>query len=61
MLDRKVNITSLYWARAELIRQYLITGRKHVLIKKCMLNKLVRLLTRLYGNNISIIQCTYAS
>ena len=38
----------LYWAHA-LIRQYLITGRKHALIKKHELSKHVRLLTRLYG------------
>ena len=31
-------------------RQYLVTGRKHALIKKYALNKHVRLLTRLYGN-----------
>ena len=41
----------LYWAHA-LIRQYLITGRKHALIKKYALNKHVRLLTRLYGIDI---------
>ena len=38
----------LFWAHA-LNRQYLITGRKHALIKKYVLNKDVRLLTRLYG------------
>ena len=38
----------LYWAHA-LIRQYLATGRKYVLIKKYPLNKHVHLLTRLYG------------
>ena len=38
----------LYWVHA-LIRYYLITGRKYVLIKKYVLNKHVRLLTRLYG------------
>ena len=44
-----ITVTRLYWAHA-LIRQYLITGRKHALIKKYALNKHVRLLTRLYGN-----------
>ena len=38
----------LYWAHV-LIRCYLITGRKYVLIKKYGLNKHVRLLTGLYG------------
>ena len=38
----------LYWAHA-LIKQYLATGRKHALIKKYVLNRHVRLLTRLYG------------
>ena len=33
------------------LASYLITGRKHALIKKYALNKHVRLLTRLYGNN----------
>ena len=37
-----------YWAHA-LIRRYLTTGRKYVLIKKYALKKHVRLLTRLYG------------
>ena len=32
-----------------LIRQYLTTGRKYVLIKKYALNKHVRLLTGLYS------------
>ena len=32
-----------------LIRHYLATGRKYMLIKKYALNKHVRLLTRLYG------------
>ena len=38
----------LYWMHA-LIRHYLTTGRKYVLIKKYALNKHVHLLTRLYG------------
>ena len=38
----------LYGTHA-LIRHYLITGRKYVLIKEYALNKHVRLLTRLYG------------
>ena len=37
----------LYWAHV-LIRHYLTTGRKYVLIKKYVLNKHVHLLTRLY-------------
>ena len=39
----------LYWAHA-LIRHYLTTGRKYVLIKKYAHNKHVRLLIRLYGS-----------
>ena len=38
----------LYWVQA-LIRHYITTGRKYALIKKYVLNKHVRLLTRLYG------------
>ena len=43
----------LYWAHA-LIRHYLTTGRKYALIKKYALNKISRLLTRLYGSYQSI-------
>ena len=41
----------LYWAHV-LIRHYLKTGRKYALIRKYVLNKHVRLLTRLYGMSI---------
>ena len=47
--DRAVNTyCCLYWVNA-LIRHYLTTGRKYVLIKKYALNKHVDLLTRLYS------------
>ena len=54
-INLAVNIyCRLYWAHV-LIRHYLRTGRKYALIKKYVLNKHVRLLTRLYGTCTSEI------